>query len=363
MARTDSYAAALPVAGRPVVVFGGRGVALRYIAALREARAEVTVVAPAVDASVADLADRGLLGWERRDYTSSDLDRPWLVVAVTGDNDLDKRIETESESLRLWCLRRADGQEVAAIGIGSVTLVGGGPGDPGLLTVAGRDALRSADVVVTDRLAPLACLAEARSDALIVDVGKIPRGRFTPQEDINALLITHARAGKQVVRFKGGDSFLFGRGGEELQACSAAGVNVRVIPGISSALAVPAAAGIPVTHRGLNQGFTVISGHVPPDDPRSTINYDALATSGTDLVLLMAVDTLPAITRVLMDAGLDPHTPAATIADGTLASQQVIRATVATIADKIRAADIGAPAITVIGAVAGFDPAPDSRRH
>lgn len=356
MARTDSYAVALPVAGRPVTVFGGRGGALAYIAALREARAEVTVVAVAADVSITDLADRGLLAWEQRDYVGTDLDRPWLVVAATGDDDLDKRIETDAESIRLWCLRHEDERPAVDSGIGCVTLVGGGPGDPGLLTVAGRDALRSADVIVTDRLAPLACLAEARGDALILDVGKIPRGPFTPQEDINELLITHARAGKHVVRFKGGDNFLFGRGGEELQACTAAGVDVRVIPGVSSALAVPAAAGIPVTHRGLNQGFTVVSGHVPPGDPRSSIDYAALAKSGTDLVLLMAVATLPAITRALIDAGLDPQTPAATIADGTLASQRVIRATVATIADKVRAAGIGAPAITVIGAVAGFDP-------
>lgn len=211
--------------------------------------------------------------------------------------------------------------------------------------------------MVTDRLAPLAALTGTRPDALILDVGKVPHGSGTSQEEINRLLIEHAQAGRNVVRLKGGDSFVFGRGGEEWQACVAAGVGVRVVPGVTSALAVLAAAGIPATHRGLNQGFTVVSGHVPPDDPQSTVNYAALARSGTDLVLLMAVATLPAITKSLLDAGLAPGTPAVTIADGTLTSQRVVRATVATIAERVAATGIMAPAVTVIGAVAGFNPA------
>lgn len=348
---------ALPLAGRPITVFGGQGSALRYVAALRDSRAHVTVVAAEVVASIADLADRGLLTWEQHEYTPSDLDCPWLVVAATSDPELDKQIETDAESMAKWCLRPEPVGAAPRSRSGRVTLVGGGPGDPGLLTVAGRDALREADVIVTDRLAPLACLVEARSAALILDVGKVPRGRSTPQEEVNGLLVRHAGAGRQVVRFKGGDSFLFGRGGEELQACMAAGIDVRVIPGVTSALAVPAAANVPVTHRGLNQGFTVVSGHVPPDDPRSTVDYRALAMSGTDLVLLMAVATLPAITCALVDGGLDPATPAVTVADGTLPSQRVVRGTVTTIADEVRTAGVGAPAITVIGAVAGFDPA------
>ncbi|UUZ45757.1 SAM-dependent methyltransferase [Janibacter limosus] len=137
---------------------------------------------------------------------------------------------------------------------GRVLLVGGGPGDPGLLTVAGRDALIAADVVITDRLAPIAAIAEHAPQAEVVHVGKIPRGEFTPQERINELLVEHARAGKVVVRLKGGDGYLFGRGGEEWQHCTAAGIPVEIVPGVSSAFSVPALAGIPVTHRGLSRG-------------------------------------------------------------------------------------------------------------
>ncbi len=148
-----------------------------------------------------------------------------------------------------------------------MVLVGGGPGDPGLLTVAGLEAVRTADVLVVDRLAPLSVLQQARSGAEIIDVAKIPRGSFTPQERINELLVEHGRAGRRVVRLKGGDNFVFGRGGEEWQACAAAGIPVRVVPGVSSAIAGPALAGIPLTHRQLTQGFTVVSGHLPAGRP------------------------------------------------------------------------------------------------
>ena len=205
--------------------------------------------------------------------------------------------------------------------IGRVLLVGGGPGDPGLLTVAGRDALAAADVVVTDRLAPIAAIAEHAPQAEVVHVGKIPRGEFTPQERINELLVEHARAGRTVVRLKGGDGYLFGRGGEEYLACTAAGVAVTVIPGVTSAFSVPALVGVPATHRGLAQGVSVISGHVPPDSPHSTLDYGALARSGTTLVLLMAVTNLPAITDELLAQGLPGDTPAVTVADGSLPTQ------------------------------------------
>ena len=181
-----------------------------------------------------------------------------------------------ADAARLFCLPGSGLVAAAAPGApaagGRVVLVGGGPGDPGLLTVAGLAALREADVIVTDRLAPLAALAEARPGTEVIDVSKIPRGATTSQDEINRLLVEHALAGRTVVRFKGGDNFVFGRGGEELEACAAAGVPVRVIPGVTSAIAGPALAGIPVTHKRLNQGFTVISGHVPPGDPRSTLD-------------------------------------------------------------------------------------------
>lgn len=233
-------------------------------------------------------------------------------------------------------------------GPGLVTLVGGGPGPTELLTVAGLAAVREADVVVCDRLAPLGALAGISAE--IVHVGKIPRGEFTPQEQINRLLVEHAQRGRKVVRLKGGDNFVFGRGGEEWNACRAAGIEVRVVPGVSSALAAPALAGVPVTHRDITQGFAVVSGHVPPDDPRSTVDWDGIARSGLTLVVLMGVATLPAISRRLIDAGLDPHTPAASISDGGLPSQQSVRGTLASIAADAKAAGIRAPAVTVIGA-------------
>jgi uroporphyrin-III C-methyltransferase len=210
-------------------------------------------------------------------------------------------------------------------------------------------------VILTDRLVPRAALAWARPDAEIIDVAKVPGGRSTDQNEINRLLIEYAKAGNDVVRFKGGDSFVFGRGGEELVACADAGIEARVIPGVSSATAVPAVAGIPLTHRGLTQAFTVVSGHVPPGHPDSTVDWAALARAGSTLVVLMGVRTLPSIATALLDGGLDPSTPAAVVADGTLPSQRVVRADVATIATAAHRAGIGAPAVTVIGDVAALD--------
>jgi uroporphyrin-III C-methyltransferase len=212
-------------------------------------------------------------------------------------------------------------------------------------------------VIVCDRLAPLAALQHARPEALIIEVAKIPRGTFTPQERINQILIEHASAGKTVVRLKGGDPFVFGRGGEEWQACAAAGIPVTVIPGVSSATAGPALAGVPLTHRELTQGFTVISGHAPPGDAGSTLNWKALATANTTLLIMMGVATLPAITAELIKHGLDPSTPAMTVADAAMPSQRSVRGTLANIAALTKEADIKPPAITVIGAVARFTPA------
>lgn len=246
------------------------------------------------------------------------------------------------------------GATVARDCTGQVVLVGGGPGDPGLMTVAGLDAVRTADVVVTDRLGPVSILDELDPGIEVIDVGKVPFGRATPQEEINWILVDHARRGRTVVRLKGGDSFLFGRGGEEHLACTAAGVPVTVIPGVTSALSVPALAGIPATHRGLSQGVSVISGHVPPGSPDSTLDYGALARSGTTLVLLMAVTNLAAITAELLAEGMPGDTPAAMIENGSTPDQRVLRGTLATIAQQAAAAEVAPPAITVVGAVAAL---------
>jgi uroporphyrin-III C-methyltransferase len=239
--------------------------------------------------------------------------------------------------------------------VGEVVLVGGGPGDPDLLTVGGLRALREADVVLYDHLAPLACLEETRAGAVLIDVAKIPGGRQVSQEEINRLLVEHARTGARVVRFKGGDPFVLGRGSEEWLACAEAGVPVRVIPGVSSAVAGPELAGIPLTHRGLSQHFTVVSGHVGPGHRASTVNWDALATGGGTIVVLMGVANLEAICTGLVERGLDPETPAAVIASATTPGQQVVRGTAATLPGLAARARVRPPALTVIGAVVSLN--------
>jgi uroporphyrin-III C-methyltransferase len=210
-------------------------------------------------------------------------------------------------------------------------------------------ALQAADVVVCDRLAPLGLLDTLDPGVEVIHVGKIPRGEFTPQERINAILVEQARAGRTVVRLKGGDSFVFGRGGEEWNACIEAGIPVSVIPGVTSSIAGPALAGIPVTHRELAQGFVVVSGHVGPQDTRGSVDWGAVARTGLTIVVLMGVANLEPLARALVANGLDPRTPAACVADAGLATQRVVRATVADLAAAVADADLRPPAVTVIG--------------
>ena len=348
------FVADLDLLGRRVVVWGGGPPALAPVTALLEAGAEVTVVSAAPGTTVADLAARGLLS-VTADPAGS-LDGVALVVPATGAAASDEDAARWARTHGLLAVRPSPTSLPIGDGRGEVILVGGGPGDPGLLTVAGLEAVRTADVLVVDRLAPLSVLQQVRPGAEVIDVAKIPRGAFTPQERINELLVQHGLAGRRVVRLKGGDNFVFGRGGEEWQACAAAGLPVRVVPGVSSAIAGPALAGIPLTHRQLTQGFTVVSGHLPPGDPGSTLDWAALARTGTTLVILMGVATLPAITAELTAQGLPADTPAATVADAGLPSQRVVRGTVTDIAERTTAEGLRPPAITVIGAVAGFQP-------
>lgn len=395
----------LRVSGRLVVVVGAGPVALRRVSALLQAGARVVVVSPEAETTLVDLAERGRVEWRRRPYRTGDLAQAWLAMACTADAEVNAAVLAEAEAGRIWCLRVDDARTASAwmpatghsgpatvavhadrdprqaaalrdVAVGAVaaalhagaaprsrpgpgprgrvTLVGGGPGDPGLITVRGLDRLAAADVVVVDRLAPLAVLDGLRPDVEVVDVGKIPRGRFTPQETINALLVEHALAGRSVVRLKGGDPFVFGRGREEVDACLAAGVPVEVVPGVTSAVAVPGLVGVPATHRGLSQGFTVVSGHVPPGDPASDLDWSALARSGTTLVLLMAVDTLPLIADALLAGGLAGSTPVLAVQDGGLPGQRVISATVATAGAVAAAQALRPPAVVVVGAVAGL---------
>ena len=296
------------------------------VQSLLDQGARVDVQSPAPDARLVDLAGRRLITL----HTEDDID--------TGRYDIVLR-----DPLRAAATATTDRTT------GRVVLVGGGPGPLGLLTIAGLEAVRTADVLVCDRLAPLAALEQAKPGAEVVHVGKIPRGEFTPQEQINAILVDRALAGRRVVRLKGGDNFVFGRGGEEWNACVEAGIPVEVVPGVSSSIAVPALAGIPLTHRSLTQGFVVVSGHVTPEDPRSDIDWDALARLGLTIVILMGVAALPEITERLLRAGLDPATPAASIADGGMPSQRLVRGDLATLPAAAAAEDIGAPAVTVIG--------------
>ncbi|MBS1907919.1 MAG: uroporphyrinogen-III C-methyltransferase [Actinobacteria bacterium] len=233
------------------------------------------------------------------------------------------------------------------MGVGSVTLVGGGPGDPDLLTIAAARALASADVVLYDRLAPRDALAELAPHAELIDVGKRPGHHPIGQGEIERLLVEHALRGAAVVRLKGGDPFVFGRGSEEADACHRAGVPVRVIPGVTSAIAVPAAAGIPVTHREVSRLFTVVSGHAPLE--RSELEH--LAGLGGTIVVLMGVSNLPSISAGLLRAGMAPETPVAVVERGYSAGQRTTFAELAQIREAADRAGVRSPAVIVIGEV------------
>jgi uroporphyrin-III C-methyltransferase / precorrin-2 dehydrogenase / sirohydrochlorin ferrochelatase len=235
--------------------------------------------------------------------------------------------------------------------LGRVTLVGGGPGDPGLLTVRGRRLLAEADVVVADHLAPRSVLAELDPDVEIIDAGKVPGAHTLTQDQINQVLTSRALAGQRVVRLKGGDPFVFGRGGEEALACVRAGVPFEVVPGVSSAVAVPACAGIPVTHRGITQDFAVISAHLDPSHPGAMVDWAALATGPGTLVLLMAVGRLEQISHELVKRGRDPATPVAVICEGTTPRQQVLTSTLDEVAAQAAREGIAPPAVVVVGEV------------
>ena len=230
----------------------------------------------------------------------------------------------------------------------TVHLVGAGPGDPELLTVRGARLIASADVIVHDALADASIIELARPDAERIDVGKRP-GRPTPQETINALLVHLGRQGLEVVRLKGGDPFVFGRGGEEAEALARAGIAYSVVPGISSAIAAPAAAGIPVTHRGVSASFTVVTGHRERGGS-SSIDWEALARIGDTIVVLMGVSERGRIAERLIAGGLAPDTPVAAVRYGTRPEQTTIRTTLGALAD----APIESPATIVIGGVAAL---------
>jgi uroporphyrin-III C-methyltransferase len=330
------------VSGRKVVVLGTLAGTRRVVRRYARAGARVTLAVPGP-------VPAGALGTDGvRVVAQPDVGEAWSLVVVDAPAELVARAAALAGRLRVLLQH----EEPAERG-GHVVLVGGGPGCTRLLTLEAVQALRDADVVFYDRLAATEDLAELAAGAELVDVGKRPYHHPVPQHAIEQQLVARARAGQFVVRLKGGDPFVFGRGGEEMLACVEAGVPVRVVPGVSSALAVPAASGIPVTHRGLSHAFTVISGHVPP--PAEELA--ALVRLGGTVVLLMAIANLEQIVTGLCAAGLDPAVPAAVVERGFSPSQRSTFTTVGRLPAEVRRLDLGSPAVVVIGTVVGVAPA------
>jgi uroporphyrin-III C-methyltransferase/precorrin-2 dehydrogenase/sirohydrochlorin ferrochelatase len=387
------YPLALRLEGRRVLFVGGGAVATRRLPALLAAGAQVVVVSPALTPALRAHADAGRITWVRRRFEASDVDGAWLVQVAVDDPAAAAAASAAAEERRIFCVR-ADDRDAATAWTPAVTrhgpvtvavtddgdrrralavrdlvanaleatpppgpefagvaLVGAGPGDPELITVKGRRLLAAAEVVVADRLVPGLLLSELRPDVEFIDAAKIPYGPSAGQDEINRVLVERARAGKFVVRLKGGDPYVFGRGGEEAIACVKAGVPVLVVPGVTSAIAAPEVAGIPVTHRGVAQEFTVVSGHVPPDSPESLVDWPALGRLRGTLVIMMGLKNLVAIVRALIAEGRPADTPAAVVQEGSTDAQRVLRGTLGTIAADARAAGIRPPATVVIGDV------------
>jgi uroporphyrin-III C-methyltransferase/precorrin-2 dehydrogenase/sirohydrochlorin ferrochelatase len=390
----------MSLAGRRVVLVGGGEVAARRIRRFLSDDALIRIVAPELAASTASLiADHGL-EWRPRAVEPADLDDAWLVHSATGDARADAAVAAWCDERRIFCINAGDGGHGSArlaaetrsgdsivgvvsdagvdpgrtrllrdaiaerlrdgslplrrrrpAGIGHVHLVGGGPGPVDLITVRGRRLLAEADVVVTDRLGPTGVLTELAPDVEVVDVGKRPQHHPVPQHEINALLIDRARRGLRVVRLKGGDPFVYGRGGEEVAACLAAGVPVDVVPGLTSVVAVPQAAGIPVTHRGTAAALHVVNGQ---DAPREA-TLAALRDPQTTTVVLMGVSALACFVVAARAAGADPDLPVAVVESGHTDAQRTTHATLATVAERASAAGVRNPAVMVFGHVAAAD--------
>jgi uroporphyrin-III C-methyltransferase / precorrin-2 dehydrogenase / sirohydrochlorin ferrochelatase len=393
----NAYLVGLRLAGKKVIVIGGGTVAQRRLGLLIASGADVHVITRAATPAVEAMAGITL---SLRDYREGDLEGAWYAIAATDDPDINAAVVGEAEARHIFCVRadaaRAGSAvtpatfdyEGLAVGVlaggehrrsaairsaiheafqrgvitaetpdvvrGGVALVGGGPGDPDLITVRGRRLLAHADVVVADRLAPPGLLAELGPHVEVIDAAKIPYGRAMAQDAINSVMIDRAKAGKFVVRLKGGDPFVFARGYEEVLACADAGIPVSVVPGVTSAIAVPAVAGVPVTHRAVSHEFVVVSGHVAPGDPESLVNWDALAAMSGTIVLMMAVERIELFVDTLLKGGRPAETPVLVVQHGTTAAQRTLRSTLVDAPERIREEGIRPPAIIVIGAVAGL---------
>ena len=393
----NAYLVGLRLTGKKVIVVGGGTVAQRRLPLLVSSGADVHVITTSATPAVEAI---GHITLTMREFRDGDLEGAWYVIAATDDPDVNAAIVAEAESRHVFCVRADVAREGTAVtpasfdyeglsvgvlaggehrrsaairsaihealqqgliaveapGVvhGGVALVGGGPGDAELITVRGRRLLAHADVVVADRLAPQELLAELSPEVEVIDAAKIPYGRAMAQDAINDVLIDRAKAGKFVVRLKGGDPFVFARGYEEVIACADAGVPVTVVPGVTSAIAVPALAGVPVTHRGVSHEFVVVSGHLAPGHPESLVNWDALAAMSGTIVLLMAVERIELFAKALLEGGRPADTPVLVVQQGTTTAQRTLRATLDDAAERIREDGIRPPAIIVIGSVAAF---------
>jgi uroporphyrin-III C-methyltransferase / precorrin-2 dehydrogenase / sirohydrochlorin ferrochelatase len=396
----NPYLVGLRLAGKKVVVVGGGTVAQRRLPLLIASGADVHVISRTATRAVEAMDG---ITVSVREYRDGDLDGAWYAIAATDDAQVNAAVVAEAERRRIFCVRAdiaVEGTAVTpasfayaglSVGVlaggehrrsaairsairealqrglislessvssdvvrGGVALIGGGPGDPELITVRGRRLLAQADVVVADRLAPPQLLAELPPHVEVIDAAKIPYGRAMAQDAINDVMIQRARSGSFVVRLKGGDPFVFARGYEEVLACADAGIPVTVVPGVTSAIAVPASVGVPVTHRAVSHEFVVVSGHIAPGHPESLVNWNALAAMSGTIVLLMAVERIELFVDVLLKGGRPADTPVLVVQHGTTAAQQTLRATLADTPEKVRAEGIRPPAIIVIGAVAAF---------
>ena len=392
------YPLGLRLTARRVLVVGGGSVATRRVPPLIEAGADVVLVAPEITPALRALADRGLLTWHQRPFQDSDVGGAWLVHAALDDPAAARAVSAVADDQRIFCVRaddreaatawtpavtrhgpvtvavlgggdprrsmavrdriasglaggQLDAAETRAERAGTVALVGAGPGDPELITVKGRRLLGAATVVVVDRLAPGLLLDELGPDVELVDASKIPYGPQRTQDEINRILVDRASTGHFVVRLKGGDPYVFGRGGEELIACATAGIPVTVVSGVTSAIAAPAGAGIPVTHRGVAHEFVVVSGHLPPGHPDSRVDWAAIGALRGTVCVLMGLKNLEAIVAALLANGRPADTPAAVVADGATDRQHVVRSELAGLAEA--AAGLKPPALVVIGEVVG----------
>jgi uroporphyrin-III C-methyltransferase / precorrin-2 dehydrogenase / sirohydrochlorin ferrochelatase len=393
----NAYLVGLRLTGKKVVVVGGGTVAQRRLPLLIANGADVYVITRSATPAVEGMSGITLT---LREFRDGDLDGAWYAIAATDDPDVNAAVVAEAERKHIFCVRADVAREGSAVtpasfeyeglsvgvlaggehrrsaairsaihealqqglitaetpGVvhGGVALVGGGPGDPELITVRGRRLLAHADVVVADRLAPQELLAELPPQVEVIDAAKIPYGRAMAQDAINEVLIDRAKAGKFVVRLKGGDPFVFARGYEEVLACADAGIPVTVVPGVTSAIGVPALAGVPVTHRAVTHEFVVVSGHVAPGHPESLVNWNALAALSGTIVLLMAVERIELFAKALLEGGRPADTPVLVVQQGTTTAQRTLRATLDDAAERIREDGIRPPAIIVIGSVAAF---------